>query len=498
MKNRILLALFLTILICLNLGGCAKSQELLFPEGAELKRLREARNAAQQEADLSEAEPLETLIDPQAKPDLKKKVVNLAVVGDVLMHLPLIKGAEQADGSHDFAYSYRYVQDDIEAADYACFNMEGTLGGEPYEGYPIFSAPDSLAEQLKKIGFDMAYAANNHSLDRGVEGIKATARKLKAAGLDLVGTRESANDPKYLIKEVNGLKLGFINYSYETDKLDGMRALNGIPLPPEGEGLVDSFSLMRAPEDFFTQDMQAMGERVKEVKAQGVDFMVALIHWGDEYHTAPNQWQLELAQYLADQGVDLIVGAGPHVLQEVKWLQRQDGGRTLCYYSLGNFISNQQFDTGYSNGFAEDGLMALIQIEKNFRGEVLIKQAGYLATYCFKVHPANDVTFATLLPVEAALADISKYQLEGGEELLQSSLLRIREVMAKNSEGIKSFKSVAEFRADQSAPVESAVEAGEEVEQSAPTESNPAGEPAESTDPNGEESEQGSAPETTE
>ena len=446
MKRYLRLALIAVVLgLGLLLASCASLNELIFPEQAALEKEREVRDVQRQEGRVEQPESVETLIDPAAKPELKGRRANLLVVGDVLMHIPLINGAEQADGSYDFAYSYRYVAEEIAAADYAAFNMEGTLAGEPYEGYPIFSAPDILAPTMKDLGFDLAFAANNHCMDRGVEGVIQTAKKLKAAGLDLVGTREKAEDTPYVLKEINGLKLGFINFTYETDRLDGMRSLNGIPIPPEGEPLIDSFSQQRYPEDYMGQDLKKIADRIAQLKKENPDFIIALMHWGDEYFTTSNDLQKEIAKHLATQGVDLIVGAGPHVAQEVVKIPRPDGGETLCYYSLGNFISNQQFDTADNGGYAEDGLIALIQFESNIKGEKKISKAGYMATYCFKIHPANDTTYATLMPLVKALENPSEYQLEGGEQLLQSSAQRIKEVMSQNSPDIQAYRSVQDF-----------------------------------------------------
>ncbi|MDO5733613.1 MAG: CapA family protein [Eubacteriales bacterium] len=447
-KFKRLLSLILLVVLSLGLSSCAEVSKTIFPERAQIKRERKIRELKKQESPMQTQAMPEPLIDPSKVVKLRRDTVNLALVGDVLIHIPIINAAKQADGSYDFAYSYRYIEPEIQKLDYAAFNMEGTLAGEPYEGYPIFSAPDILAPTLKKVGFDLAFAANNHCMDRGLDGLKMTAKKLKAEGFDLVGIREAAADDKVVVKELNNLKLGFFNFTYETERIDGLRSLNGIPVPEEGEDLLDSFSLERSPEDLMSRDLERMVERIKELKAANVDLIVALLHWGDEYHTTANATQVEIANFLAAQGVDLIVGAGPHVAQEVKWLERPDGKRTLCYYSLGNFISNQQFDTADNGGYAEDGLVALVRFERGVKGPAKITKAGYLPLYCFKIHPENDQTFATVLPVMQVLEDPAKFQFDGGEELLERSLQRTREVMSQNSEGIQLFGSVDDFLRD--------------------------------------------------
>ncbi|MDO5738055.1 MAG: CapA family protein [Eubacteriales bacterium] len=446
MKIRSYLAYLLLVSFLFSFAACDRAQESLFPEEQELREERAYRDQRGKEVEQVEPKPLETLFDTSAKPELKKRELNLLVVGDILMHVPLINAARTEDGSYDFTTSYRYLWDDIEAADYACFNMEGTLAGEPWEGFPLFSCPDELAEQMYAMGFDLAFAANNHSIDRGTEGLIMTAQKLKAAGLDLVGTRESSDDMKYLLKEVNGIKLAFLNYTFESKLKDGKHTLNGHIIEDEARDLVDSFSVQREPEDLFSQDLLKIGERLSEVKAEQADFIIVLLHWGYEYHNEPNAYQLELAQFLADSGVDLVVGAGPHVLQPIQWLERPDGGQMLCYYSLGNFISNQHFKTKKSKGHAEDGLMALIRLEKNIRGDCQIAKAGYLATYCSKIKPDKETTYASLIPVARALKDMSEFELtEKAERRVLKSSERTARVMANNGEGIESYASVAEF-----------------------------------------------------
>lgn len=446
-QGKLLITIVLIFSLLCSLTACDFDASALFPEAEALREERELRQSLAGQEEISLAEPVETIINPLEKVELKKTCVNLAIVGDVLMHVPLITAAEKEDRSHDFTPPYRFMEEAIAAADYAAFNMEGTLAGEPWEGFPIFSCPDALAEQLHGLGFDLAYAANNHSMDRGVEGLLMTARKLKAAGLDLVGTRERDTDATYLVKEINGVKLGFINFTYESKRKKGRRTLNGHIIPEEAEGLVDSFSVQREPEDLFAADLIRIGERIDALQSEAPDFIIALIHWGKEYQNEPAPVQRELAEFLSQRGVDLIVGAHPHILQPIEWIYRADGSATLCYYSLGNFISNQHFKTKKSQGHAEDGLMALVQFEKNILGAKKLSKAGYISTYNLKIKPDEETTHATIIPVELATVDPAQFELDAEAlELVAASYDRTAAVMAQNGEGIVSYKSFSEFK----------------------------------------------------
>lgn len=130
--------------------------------------------------------------------------------GDILIHENVLNGARQDDGSYSFAEFYKVAKPYITAADYAIANLEVTLGGEEagrYRGYPEFNCPDSLLDYVKADGFDMLLTANNHSLDTGLAGLKRTVQQIKASGLDFLGTKETTDDPTYLIKDINGIKL---------------------------------------------------------------------------------------------------------------------------------------------------------------------------------------------------------------------------------------------------------------------------------------------------
>ena len=248
--------------------------------------------------------------------------VNLTFVGDAMQHAPQITAAQQADGTYDYSPCFQYLEDDIKWADLAVVNLECPLGGRPYTGYPCFSAPDSYAQQLKDVGFDLFLTANNHCLDRRDKGLVRTCHMLDSLAIPHIGTyrdqQERDQRIPYIIN-VKGMKIAFLDYTYGT---------NGIPI--QGNVIVDFI------------DQQLIADDIALARERGAHAICVNLHWGIEYQLKPVASQRTLADWLVAQGVDLIIGGHPHVVEpmEVRYSQEHDKN-VLLVYSMGNFISNQ-------------------------------------------------------------------------------------------------------------------------------------------------------------
>ena len=381
----------------------------------------------------TEPEQTEALVtETEAVEDID---IELVATGDVLLHMPVINGvARNVDGEtvYQFEPVFRYIKDIIDSADYAVTNFEGTLGGPPYTGYPMFSAPDDIVSALLNTGFDLANTANNHTIDRGYDGLIRTATVFQEQGLPNIGTKTSADAKSYRVEDIKGIKIGFSSFSFETIGTEQNRALNGIIMPKEAEPLIDSFNPYR--DDVFDQDIQNILERVKIMRSEGAEFICMVMHWGEEYNISSSPYQQRLAQILADAGVDLIIGHHPHVVQEIDFVQASNSDHEmLVYYSLGNFISNQYFDTGNASGRGQDGLTARIRIKKT-ADDIYISSADYIPTYVVRVL-ADGVESHRVVPVLDALADPQSY--ETTTELMNASLARTEAVMAANGSSDK-------------------------------------------------------------
>lgn len=275
----------------------------------------------------------------------------LIFAGDAMMHEGQIQAARQADGSFDYSQYFENVDSIVSAADFAVVNLETPLGGKPYAGYPCFCAPDSYADALKDAGFDLFLLANNHMLDRGDKGLRRTVAVLDGMGINHVGAyRDQAQRDSIMpiVHEVNGFKIGFLNYTYGTN---GITARQG------------------AVVDYI--DKEKIKDDIERTHKAGAELMCVAMHWGVEYKLLPHPEQKMLAKFLEDQGVDLIIGGHPHVIQPMEMRQDSLGGNHLLVYSLGNFISNMK--THSTRG----GAMVEVKLKRDKEGKARVDDACY-------------------------------------------------------------------------------------------------------------------------
>ena len=227
------------------------------------------------------------------------QTITLTAAGDCLMHGPLIRSGLQPDGSYCFDHFFIDVKDLINEGDYSSIDFEAALAGSEtgYTGYPMFNSPDAVATTFKEAGFDLVVTANNHSLDRGYKGAIRTLDVLKGAGLDTVGTYRNEEEARsFLIKDIKGVKIGYLAYSYGT---------NGLPLPskhPEFFNILDR--------DKILTDIETLRPRV--------DVLILVLHWGQEYQPKPTQEQILMAHEFLNAGADIILGNHPHVVQTME------------------------------------------------------------------------------------------------------------------------------------------------------------------------------------
>ncbi len=389
-------------------------------------------------------DPMEEGPFPQAvKMDGDGRQVRILAGGDVLMHSYLINGGLREDGSYNYDYAFRHLPALTDRADLSIVNMEGTIAGAPYTGFPLFSAPDAIASAIRSGGFDMALTANNHMIDKGTAGLIRTVDVLEDNGLLVSGTRRSKDEPFYQLVNIGGIRIAFATFTYETIRQNGSRALNALIIPKDAEGLINSFSM---EEPYMSRDFERMARLARTMRDNGADAVVFNIHWGTEYNTSENWYQATLSQKLADSGVDLILGFGPHVIQPVKEIKASSGDhRMLVFYSVGNLLSDQLFGTADSNGFAEDGLLAEVLFTRLDDGKVVIGGYDYIETYCYKIKTDSNKTRNTIVPIRLALADPAAYEIEGAEELLRASLARTESIMAGNQlESISKLNTIAD------------------------------------------------------
>ncbi|GGH76260.1 poly-gamma-glutamate synthesis protein (capsule biosynthesis protein) [Pullulanibacillus pueri] len=249
------------------------------------------------------------------------RTVTLAAVGDVLIHSQVYEKAKTKNG-YDFRPMFEEVKPILSSADIAVANQESMMGGESIglSTYPAFNSPFEIGDALKDTGFDVVTMANNHTLDHGEKAIQNAIHYWDKIGMVHTGSFLSEKDRNTLrIVEKNDIKFAFLAYTYGT---------NGIPTPKNKEYLVNRIDLPTIKKD------------VKAAKKKS-DVVVVALHFGQEYETMPNADQKQLVQALADEGVDIIIGNHPHVLQPLAWVKGKSGHKTFVAYSLGNFLSGQ-------------------------------------------------------------------------------------------------------------------------------------------------------------
>ncbi len=289
----------------------------------------------------------------------------LSAIGDIMCHNTQYIDAYNEDSD---TYDFSYVFDDIslytKTADICVGNLETTFAGEEvgYSSYPTFNTPDSLAYELKDIGVDVLSTAGNHALDKGFDGLSRTIDTLNSADIAHLGTYKTEEDQnKTLIKYVKGIKIAFVNYTYGT---------NGITVPSDKQFCVNLI------------DEDLMKKQLDSAKEENPDIIIACMHWGNEYKTTQNSTQEELADFLFQNGVDVILGTHPHVLEpmEKRTVTLEDGTTKdgFVIYSLGNFIADQNAE------YTRDSIVLNLDITKHIDGTITIDNYEYVPIYMYK------------------------------------------------------------------------------------------------------------------
>jgi poly-gamma-glutamate synthesis protein (capsule biosynthesis protein) len=291
----------------------------------------------------------------------------ISAVGDLLIHSTVYNAAKTGENSYDFNPMLERVKALLQETDISIANQETIIGGTEIglSNYPSFNSPFEVADALQEAGVDIVSIANNHTLDRGEKAIMNAINHYETIGMDYVGGYKSEED-KDVLRTIskNGIEFSFLSYTYGT---------NGIPVPAGKEYLVNLI------------DKEAIKRDVQEAK-ENSDVVVVAMHWGVEYILYPNSEQEELADFLAELGVDIVIGHHPHVLQPMKFLKRPDGGKMFVVYSLGNFLSGQKDD------YKDIGGILQLRVEKFVEGnekKIDVKVDRFIATYVSQVHPTK-------------------------------------------------------------------------------------------------------------
>lgn len=299
--------------------------------------------------------------------------VTISFIGDVMQHGGQISAAlAKGEGkTYNYGNAFKYLEGRFKEADLMVANMEFTLGTKPYSGYPTFSAPPEIARAAKKAGIDLFMLANNHIADKGKTGFENTFSAYEEIGIPTIGTyrsseEEAREDP--MILTIKGIKFALFNYTYDT---------NGMPV--------------EQPYHVNLQDSTYIRETVAKAKLAKADIIIALPHWGSEYHLEPSKEQTDYAEFMFGEGVDIIIGSHPHVPEEAciytesasaaaPLAKPEPKVRKIVFYSLGNYISNQS-----NPSYTQVGTFVKLRFIRNLlSGEISIAMPEWEYTWCFR------------------------------------------------------------------------------------------------------------------
>lgn len=306
---------------------------------------------------------------------------SVGVSGDILLHTGLHASAKNGS-EYDFSDMFKFIEEYYNRYDFMVANLEVPLAGKDkgYSGYPLFNSPDAIATDMKEAGMDMVLTANNHTIDKGHDGLIRTQEVLTEAGLQYLGTQMSEDAPDYIVQDINGIQVGMVCYTYETgDTSDGRKTLNGNVVPAKSTNLVTSFNPKQLDE-FYAEVV----ETLHQMRDAGAEVTMLFIHWGNEYELKQNKTQTAIAQQLCELGVDVIVGGHPHVIQPFEVLVSSTGHETYCIYSVGNALSNQNrnsLSNTANSEYTEDGMIFGVTFEKWNDGSVNIQEITIMPTW---------------------------------------------------------------------------------------------------------------------
>lgn len=292
---------------------------------------------------------------------------NLLCAGDNLIHQAIYTQARQRAGGsgYDFTYAYENIADIVASADLAFLNQETVIvPSKDPSTYPLFNSPGELLDEMIEIGFDVFNQATNHTMDKQLSGAIEDYDLFKSKeNIILTGLHKTWDDlfiPQTVTR--NDITFSFMGFT---------EFLNGLRVPSDSDLGLIYLTDTRHTQDELYDTMQRMIDAGKEAS----DVVCVSMHWQTENITKPDESQIEITQKLVDMGADIIIGTGPHVLQPIEFIEREDGSKALVIWSLGNLISTQRDKPNLLGGLAD------ITVRKDYAtGEVSVSDVGFIPT----------------------------------------------------------------------------------------------------------------------
>lgn len=345
--------------------------------------------------------------------------LSLVFLGDIMQHDSQIEDAyDRETGAYNYRPCFQYIKPYIKAADLAIGNLEVTLAGRPYKGYPQFSAPDELLAAMKDIGLDVIVTANNHSVDRGKAGVERTIDMLDSFRIVHTGTfkTQAEKEESYpLMVQRNGFRLAILNYTYGT---------NGLPVTK--------------PNIVNKLDTAIIRKDLQLAAAMNPDAIIVFPHWGLEYQRLPSKEQKQITEFCFKHGAQMVIGSHPHVIQPMEWRKVKN---QVVAYSLGNFVSGQR------KRYTDGGALIRIELQKVTFGDgsslTCIDTANYLLEWVYRTNDANKDYY--VLPVPEVISDPEAFALDAvSQEAFETFVDDSRELLGKHNVDVAELDSPAD------------------------------------------------------
>ena len=360
------IVIFITIILSIFMTGCSTENVSVVTETVSASSVEEQIVISPEEAEAAAEEE-----QPPSPTE-----ISLIMVGDILLHTPVEESAKQEDGSYSFEAVFTNVQEEIQEADLALVNQEVIIGGEELgiSGYPAFNAPYAIGDALVDAGFDVVCHGTNHALDKGKQGLLNCIAFWKNTypEVGVLGVHDSAEEQDEIyIYEQDGIRIAILNYTYST---------NGIAMPSDMPYAVDMLEEEKVIEDICRAEEEA-------------DFTIVCPHWGTEYELGISSMQKKWTEIFLSNGVDLVLGTHPHVIEPIAWVKDEETGHEmLVYYSLGNFVNwTSSSGEGIANRMV-GGMAKVTLAQDKITGEVSIKESSVDALVCHLEDGINGVT----------------------------------------------------------------------------------------------------------
>ncbi|SDR05613.1 CapA family protein [Virgibacillus salinus] len=387
MKRGKLVWFLLGLLLCVLIAACSdkEPEETAEPENEET------------------TEPKKPVVPKETKePEEVHKEITISAIGDMLIHNTVYEDA-QTDSGYNFMSMLERVKPFLNDTTITFANQETMIGGKllGLSSYPTFNSPYAVGDVLKKSGVDVVSLANNHTLDGGEEAIQSAIEHWESIDMMYTGAYKSeADSNKIRVYETDeGISVAFLAYTYGT---------NGLQVPEGKNFLVNLI------------DKEIMASSIQKAKKQA-DAVVLSMHFGNQYERLPSEGQKELVQFAADNGVNVVLGHHPHVLQPIDWVEGANGNKTLVAYSLGNFLSGQD------EFYRRIGGIFKFTIHKTIKGEketVEVKSPQLMPTFVkysnwanYQVAPMYQLTNDELANTEKHYQEIKDHMSQWVPEL---------------------------------------------------------------------------------